>query len=173
MTLFAHHKLQAKNQTLPTLVEFAVHPSLAPYLVSTSKGYLWVDRASKTGQVRAQPVSWGDEKASKDAISMILERAQSEDWGAVFPASPEGLQEISSAMRFFHPAEVQVFRGMDTPDLLSGIPQVSWVPEGILVFVPKHRGWLATAYDIHGQSAYVIDNAAAGIAFLTTGLLVR
>jgi hypothetical protein len=173
MTLFAHHKLQTKNQALPTLVEFAVHPSLAPYLVSTSKGYLWVDRASKAGQVRAQPVSWGDEKASLEAISMILERAQSEDWGAVFPATPEGLEEISPAMRFFHPSEVQVFRGSNTPDLLSGIPQVSWVPEGVLIFVPKHRRWLATAYDIQGQSAYVVDNATAGIAFLTTGRLVR
>lgn len=173
MTLFAHHKLQAKNQTLPSLVEFPVHPSLAPYLVSTSKGYIWVERASKLGQVRAQPVSWGDEKASKEAISMIMERAQAEDWGAVFPATQDGLQEIGAALRFFQPSEIQVFRGVGAPDLLSGIPQVPWVPEGVLVFAPKHRRWVATAYDIHGQSAYVIDNATAGIAFLTTRVLVR
>lgn len=161
-----------KGSEAPPLVEPPVHPALAPYLVSGPSGFLWVERSSKEGHLRAAPVTISEGEASLRALEMIGVRASLEAWGSVFPATSEGVKEVKEAMHFFHPEELQAFSGENFPPIVQGVMQVPWVPKGTMIIVPKTRKFVGTCYGIAGRWAYVVDNAVAGVAFLTTGEVV-
>jgi hypothetical protein len=103
------------GQRLPLMMEFAVPPT-EPYLVSSSRGLMWIPR-SRSGRIRAavrESPSTGD--FFRDVIRETTSRGLASEWGNVHDLSPDGIKAAIEHLKFY---------GLDKIVLLAS-PQTSW-----------------------------------------------
>lgn len=155
---------QALDKALP-IMEVPVDADLAPYLVSSLRGTVWVPKASQKGFIRtAFRTSAGLEA---ELIQAVLNRSQAEGWGSVQPFSPAGLKAAGEYLRSYEIKDIDCLVNPQTSLVLGkeSVPTV-WVPPGMALLVPKNRTFLGTLHFVSKeQVAAVVHNASRGMAF--------
>jgi hypothetical protein len=150
-----------KNKQVPLLMEFEVNPDLAPFLVSSPKGLIWIEKAGENSQVRAAPTKMS--YLQRNLLLDLLEKSIEERWGNVFPMSEEGVKACLEHLNEFGEIEILAHPKQDT--FGQEVVQVSWVPKGCLVFVPKERGYLGSIGVFRtGEKVVLIHNPRLGVA---------
>lgn len=151
----------------PVHVSLAVDPQTAPYLVTSSKRVVWVDRPRPGDTVWAVFRSVSPDELFRELILSIVEKAQGEDWGCIF-----GTDQVDKACLRLCEYDLPETELLVSPEFsLEGlnIPAVlaPWLPTGHAVVVPINRDFLGTVVDLgeHGVAA-LIHNAARGISIL-------
>ena len=166
----------------PVMMEFSVNPELAPFLVTSSTGMLWVGEAHPGNIVKAavRPIPDLGE-FFRDAVDAVAALGQGAQWGNVHPLTPEGLDAAIEHVTFYDlpdlelliPIPPKVQEGETKPPKpfwrSAGIPirPTSWLPQDCLVVVPKNRDYVGMVGRLTPK-AYVgvIHNASRSLGIV-------
>lgn len=157
----------------PFLMEVPLPKGLdGPFLVSSSKDFLWVADRLSNDTIRAAVRKSSLPDMFRSLVQRALENALLEGWGSCHPSTSEGLREAAGHLMEYGMGDMEILYAQDfdiqTLDILS-LPasEASWLPSGWAVVVPSNRGYLGTAFDFGGGNhAAVLHNASRAIGFL-------
>lgn len=151
----------------PQLIELTVNPELAPFLVSSTRSVVWVERAGSHNQLRAAVRA--KRGLESDIIVAIAERGARENWGNVHPLTTEGVQKCAEHLRFYGFDSLEVLVAPDTNVEhvdFQGLPTVKapWVPLGAVVVVPLDRSFVGSLGVVGKLKALaLVHNASRGV----------
>ena len=158
-------------------LEIPVSSDSAPYLVSKSRGFLWLNRSHK-GNIRSAILPGDcDESKFVEVVREVQSHGSELQWGNTFPQSQEGLLEALRYMRFYGHEEMEVLTSdntLDVPDTglapWDGVTKVlcPWVPPMCSVVVPQDRTYLGMVGKLKDSHTFIVHNPARGMAILGT-----
>ena len=159
------------NKLKPSpMVEFTVNPELKPFLITSSRSYLWREDAKREDNhyIVLSAVRPLKDNPQAEAIAAIIERSVSEEWGSVHPFSEEGfeacldyLEDLGGEVDILVNAEDEVPFGEEY------LTRTSWVPKRCAVFVPRDRRLLGDAlvFEKTDLGSLCLFNVVLGVAF--------
>lgn len=154
---------------VPLMVEIPVEAELAPFLVSSSKDVLWVER-SHQGHARAAVRKATVPELDRQFIGAVRTRGADDGWGNVHPMTLDGLRAGVAHLSEYGFTDLDYFVSVGgTAPTAPGLSplEASWVPSGHAVLLPKNREYVGVTLDFgHGNHATVIHNAARGVVVL-------
>jgi hypothetical protein len=169
---------------MPLLIDdILVNPETAPYLVSSTQGLVWVEKAGTGNKIRAA-VNHDKIPPGHLFFSVIQEvaaRSRSDSWGSVRPFTREGLKEAVAYLNFYELLDFELLVSSWSKDENSGfglgedsldIPvcSCSWLPKGWAVLVPRDRSFVGTLGHLSNyRTIVIVHNASRGIAILNNG----
>lgn len=172
---------KAKKGMTPLILEFHVDPQTAPYLVSASKGVMWIDEpfAGDSPFIKAavrKGITPGD--IFTEAAKAIFAKATEMKWGSAHPFTEEGLSAAIDHVSSYSLGSLDII--VSPRPLLDGgtLPQwirdrelgenlraAEWVPENCAIVIPSDRSFLGMLVHLSPLStAMAIHNAARGFA---------
>lgn len=176
------------------MLEFVVSPETAPYLVSSSKGMVWIEAAMTPtkelwpGETPAHVVRVAVRKDVKteffaEVVEHVAAKGRELEWGNVHEPTPDGVGAAIAHVRGYdlgdlcllHSRENLLFDWGDGQSikafaLANGclIQPCSWLKSDTVVIVPKNREFLGTiGYMGRKGTVVVVHNAARGMAIAT------
>jgi len=161
----------------PLILKIPISPGLdGPYLVTSSRDFLWVDRAMPGPEIRAAPRKIPLGFLFRDALQLIWAKSLEQEWGNVLPPTKEGLKSALDFLESYEvPGERHLIHGSEFP--LVGIPlsisarEEAWVPATWAVLLPEDRGYLGTTVDFAGGvKAAAFHNPSRGIVILASAV---
>jgi len=166
---------------IPLMVDdIGVNPETAPYLVSSTKDLVWIEKAHPGNKIKAAvrhgmvpgEIFWA-------VIEVVAARSRADQWGSVLPYTAAGLKAATDYLDFYGLIDMEVLvplEGKDKPKrpywlsakvLDLPIRPCSWIPDGWVVLVPRDRSFVGTIGHLTNKDAVVIvHNASRGIAIL-------
>lgn len=176
---------QAKKGLTPLILEFHVDPQTAPYLVSSSKGVMWIEDPLQgeppfiKAAVR-KGVNPGD--IFCEASKAIFAKATEMQWGSAQPFTEEGLAAAIDHVSSYSVGSLDIL--VSPKPILGGgtlplwirdreigenLRAAEWVPDNCIVVVPSDRSFLGMLVHLSPLStAMAIHNAARGFAMCWT-----
>ena len=154
------------------MLEVPVAPTLpGPFLVTSTKGLIWIADKFPSGVVRAAVRKVPLPFLYRETLEAIEALARGNQWGSVQAQTPEGVKAAWEYLAEYDLTEVECLFGSGFPVEILPVDLPSeeevWVPDGWAILIPKDRGFVGTSFDFGaGQVASVIHNAARGIGFL-------
>lgn len=156
----------------PLMLEVDVPEHTAPYLVSSSKSFVWVERVSVSKRVRAA-VRQDTTPAAlfQETLTHIIERGRQDKWGNVHPFTERGLLEAIAHVEGYDLGEIELLMNTVPPwaDNLKGyiIHKTVWLPENCALVLPVDKEFVGVLVHLNEKKmACVVHNAgrAVGIA---------
>jgi len=170
-----------KKNKIPVMVDdISVNPDTAPYLVSSSKGHVWVEKAHP-GDVIKAAVRHGvvPGEIFMSVVEEIAARGLADEWGNVQPFTEAGFSAAVAHLESYDLVEVEVLvpltgKGRTPRPLWLGtrahdfpVRPCSWLHDGWAVVVPKDRAFVGALGHITSKDIVVIvHNASRGVAIL-------
>lgn len=174
-----------RKGVFPLMLEFNVDPQTAPYLVSSSSDFLWLESPhTQEGKTLVKAAIRKGGTLSDlfwSATKMMYDRALQDQWGSIHSFSEEGLEAAVAHIQSYDLGEVDILVAPAGPD--KERPQwlqdldpgqrlrvTSWVPEDCIVVVPAERQFLGLLIRLsHNTAAISIHNASRGFAMCWDG----
>ncbi len=167
-------KAMQKKGVMPLMMEFQVAPETAPYLVSATNSFLWVEKPHHGSVVKAAVRVCTPGEVFQEIVLEVARRGIVDEWGNVRPFTQQGLEAVQAHLEsyglteldFLAPPEVQK---KARPKWVKDLPlrPTSWVPEGWLVVVPKNREYVGLLGHLDASHIVsVVHNASRGIGLL-------
>jgi hypothetical protein len=175
-----------RKNSIPIMMEFPVNPELTPFLVSTMRATLWVNRAPN-GIVRAAT------RKMENLPDYFLEVARSVtsagrkyQWGNVHPLTKEGIQGAIEHVRSYDLNELELLANpkmnwegispewktddKSIPVALFGLPlqPATWLPTDTVLVIPRDREFVGFVLLFQERIASVVHNASRGIGVATS-----
>jgi len=160
-----------KGSRLPQFLEFVANPEMAPFLVSSTRSVLWVERAGKQSQVRAAVRPLKDLEV--EVVTAVIVRGLQSKWGNIQPLTTTGIQACRNYLNDYDITQVQALvspgtnlEGVDLGDL--PLQEAPWLPLDAVVVVPTDRKLLGTLGQInqtHGLALVHNPSRGIGVAF--------
>jgi len=173
-------KMKLPKKGTPLALECEVSPDTAPYLVTSSKGLVWVPQTSADGTIKAAVrLKTQPEQFFLDVVEAVHKAGQHWEWGNVLPMTPEGLEEAITHVEEYELGEIEIL----VPPSVEGEPSpgmeiatklnkphrpTSWLPRDLAVIVPKDRTFVGSVYRIGKDIVGVVHNAARGLAIVSS-----
>jgi len=166
----------------PLVVEdVPVDPQTAPYLVTSSKGVLWIEKPHPGDVVKLAVRDVTPGALFTELLEAVIARSEEEGWGSVVPYSEEGMKEAIQYLDSYDLRDVEVLipptPKKDWPDWLLyknlnlPVRPSSWIPAGHAVVVPHDREYVGMLGHLDGRRvAAIVHNAPRGIAILKSKL---
>jgi len=145
-------------------------PEAGPFLITSSKNVLWVERAFPGGFLRVAVQRTAPEPLFRKIVEAIAERGVESEWGNVVPATHKGMEQAIEHLKYYGISELEFLHGKGfKPAKDMGIPTslAPWVPDKWGVLLAKDRSYVGTVYELGGGVVgAVIHNASRGVAIL-------
>lgn len=154
----------------PLFLEFPVPSGTAPYLVSGTRGPVWLGRAVG-GVVRSalRRGPWVEERDALEAARDCFAEGAKNSWGNWFPLSKEGLAAAAGRLDEYGLAPVEFLAHPDEKVSVpsrSRLTRVNWMPRGAALAVPADRELLGVRVELEGSHALVAHNPARALVLL-------
>lgn len=162
------------KKAAPLMMEFPINPEMGPFLVSSTRGVMWVWAHASKVRAAFRPMQRG--LFFSEVLEAVVEMGMESEWGNVRSFSPEGLLQAVAHLRSYGFDDVEVLSHPDTEwgvDFLKndktvlGFPleEADWVPRGTLAVVPQDRDYVGSVHLCGGSHGIaVVHNASRGIA---------
>ena len=171
-----------KKGAIPLGVDVPVNPDTAPYLVSSSLSYVWVEGPHPGDIVKAavrKIKTPGD--AFRDVLAILESRGRKDNWGNVHPFSEDGVWEALHHLEYYGIEEIEVLvprervgkKGVTPyhrPEWLKKdsfnvhLRPTSWLPDDTAVALPIDRNFFGTMGHLNPLTIIVVvHNASRGI----------
>lgn len=156
-----------RGRVQPQMLEFQVNPELAPFLVSSTRSVLWVEKAGTSENVRAAVRARRGLEA--ELIGAIAEMGTRADWGNIHPLTTMGVKACADHLGFYGLDQLEVLVAPDTNiddvDFKKlKVIEAKWVPLDAAVVVPVDRGFVGTLGTLGQHKALaLIHNASRGV----------
>lgn len=165
-------------EKVPPFVAFTVNPELGPFLVSSSRSFLWRPSAKKEADGKYIVLSATrtiSDNPQAEILAALVQRSLAEDWGNVFEATPDGFEEALGHMNDFE-GEIDVL--VNTNDTIDFdieedlLTRTTWVPPKTLIVVPRDRRLLGDllVFERTDYWAAVVYNAMNGLSIIVEDL---
>lgn len=169
-----------RRKGAPLMMEFKVNPATGPFLVSSTRGVVWV--SPREPIVRAAFRIVDSETLFRDVVQSVVETGVASNWGNVHPLNMEGVlaaiaylrsYELSSLEILMHPGaqkslplSIRETDGGETVRTLCGFPveMADWLPPETLIVVPQDRDYVGFFLSYGERGVAVVHNASRGIA---------
>ena len=159
-----------KNALMLDQVPASEDPEAGPFLITASKGVLWVERAFPGGFLRVATQHTAPEPLFLQLVEAIAVRGAESNWGNVVPATYAGMGQAVEHLNYYGMSDLECLYGKGFKPLKNiGIPTslVSWLPDKWGVLLAKDRSYVGTLYDLSdGVVAGVLHNASRGVVVL-------
>ena len=145
-------------------------PDAGPFLITSSRSLMWVDRAFPSGFLRVAIREVGPTSLFGSMIEAIADKGTELKWGNILRATSKGIKDAVAHLAYYDITDVEILHGDQfTVRLPPGIEGtcVPWMPHGWAAVVPVDRSYVGTVYDLgDGHVGGVIHNASRGVAIL-------
>lgn len=173
VTRISKGNLPKKGRVLA--MECEVSPDTAPYLVTSSKGLTWVPHASAAGSINAAVrLKTQPDQFFVDCVEAIHEAGLTWGWGNVLPMTRLGVAKAVEHVVGYDLGEVELLAPPNSPHIALGtgfdipIRPSSWLPDDLMVVVPKDRGFVGLVYRVTSNDMVgLVHNAARGISLVS------
>jgi|TARA_R110000824_G_scaffold48399_25_gene136757 hypothetical protein len=159
-----------KNALMLDQVPASEDPEAGPFLITASKGVLWVERAFPGGFLRVATQHTEPETLFRLMVEAVAARGGESEWGNVDTATHKGMSQGISHLHYYGFKDLECLCGKGfKPKDVVGIPAttVDWLPDGWGVLLPKDRSYVGTVYDLgEGTLGGVLHNASRGVVVL-------
>lgn len=142
-----------------------------PYLITSSKSLLWIERAFPGGFLRVAVRQHNLTELYASLVQAIAQEGQDRDWGNVFPPTVEGVVEAVKYLEYYDLTPVDLLHGSDFDlDLPSDIyfqtHEVPWLEPNSAVLLPT-RDFVGTCYVFSkGHMGALVHNPSRGVVVL-------
>lgn len=155
---------------VPLMVEFRVNPETAPFLVSSTRSFVWV--TPKNDRVRAAIRPLGDggiEGVLRDLVVAIADTGAAGRWDNVHPYSPTGLAAARAHLAYYDLKETGVVAHPDTDTTPlrvadDAVARATWVPMGWAVVLPTDREFVGFLVTSENRYLVVAHNTSRAVA---------
>ena len=170
---------------IPVMMEFPVNPSLTPFLVSSSKGTLWVGPRGNVVLAATRKMPNLPDYFWEVVRSTIME-GRREGWDNAHPLTKAGIEAAIEHVKYYDFDDLEILANPATPwgDIepewaikqgeiplvLLGLPlqPATWLPAHTVVVVPKDRQYVGFVLLLQEHIASVVHNASRGIGIATS-----
>lgn len=151
-------------------MEFPVSPESAPYLVSSTRTVLWVERAFND-RVRAAARRVETGALMLEIIRAVQKRGREEKWGNAFPFTAQGVKDAISYLEYFGLTDVEILlnpaNDLWDQDQEPARTRLPWLPVGMGVVVPMDRSYLGfQARTPTNRLLSLVHNPSRGMSIL-------
>jgi hypothetical protein len=159
-----------RNALLLDQVPASEDPEAGPFLITSSKDVMWVERAFPGGFLRVAVRNDPPEKLFQTMVEAIASRGVESEWGNVDEATHGGMNRAIAHLHHYGFEDLECLhgKGFKVTDVI-GIPAtcVDWLQDGWGVLIPKDRSYVGTTYDLgDNKIGVVLHNASRGVAVL-------
>lgn len=158
-----------RKGSVPLMVEFRVNPETAPFIVSSTRSFVWV--TPRTDRVRAAIRTVGEvgiAGAFRDIVTRIVDAGVSGGWGNVHPFTPDGLAAARAHLAYYDLSDTGIVAHPDTDVSPLGvgddIERAAWVPEGWAVVLPTDREFVGFLVVSEDRYLVVVHNSSRAVA---------
>ena len=160
-------KQTRRGRIQPQMMEFQVNPELAPFLVSSTRSVMWVDKAGTSENVRAAIRARRGLEA--ELVGAIADMGTRVEWGNIHPLTTMGVKACADHLQFYGLDQIEVLVAPDTD--IEGVDfkklkviEAKWMPLDAVALVPVDRGFVGTLGTLGTQKALaLIHNASRGV----------
>jgi len=159
----------AKRPLMLDNVPVSPDPNAGPFLITSSRSLLWVERAFETGFLRVAVRQIGAQDLYGDLIAEIAREGSDREWGNVVEPTPDGIAAGLAHLEYYGLPEPTLLYGESfdigvAPDM-ERVP-VSWLPPSWGVLVPD-REYVGTVYLFgEGFVGAIVHNPSRGVVVL-------
>lgn len=153
----------------PLMMDGVPVPDSGPYLITSSKSLMWVERSFAGGFLRLAVRQQSADGLYRDLVEAIADEGVRREWGNVHPATTEGVLEGLNHLHYYDLPDSTLLYGSDfdiglAPDLERA--PADWLPSTWAVLVPD-RAYVGTAYVFGDQHlAAVVHNPSRAVVVL-------
>lgn len=164
-------KISVDTNRIPLMIELQVDPTIAPYLVSSTKNFMWMEKPLRNNMIRVAIRNESIDQLYGEIVQTIYEMGEHCEWENSHPMSISGLNKAIDYLKYYGISDVEVLSSED--DLLElgssfngvTVSKVSWLNKSYVV-VPKDRSYLGSITDFgDNKYAILIHNPSRGISF--------
>jgi hypothetical protein len=151
-------------------VPASTDPDAGPFLITSSRALMWVDRAFPSGFLRVAVRETGPAPLFRAMIEAIADRGSASGWGNVAPTTIAGIKKATDHLSYYGITDIELLHGKGFA--IEGAQEISttlvpWMPDGWGALVARDRSYVGTVYDFgEGHIGGVIHNASRGVAIL-------
>jgi len=144
-------------------------PEAGPFLVTSSRSVLWIERAFGEGFLRVAVRKEAKAALYRTIVEEIAHEGVLREWGNVQPPTTEGILEGMKHLYYYDMSDLSLLYGEEfdigmAPDI-SRIP-ADWLPPTWAVLVPE-RTYVGTLYLLgEGFLGAVVHNPSRGVVVL-------
>ena len=148
-------------------VPASTDPDAGPFLITSSKSLLWVERAFDAGFLRVAVREDHLDPLYRSIIEEIAMQGVAREWGNVHPPSKDGVLAAIAHISYYGIPDPVLLYGSEfdigmAPDL-PRVP-VDWLPPTWGVVIPDDRSFVGTAYVFGGgHLGAVVHNPSRGV----------
>jgi len=146
-----------------------VPPEAAPFLITSSKNLLWVERAFGEGFLRLGVRETTLDELYRSMVESIAEMGSEREWGNVIHATKDGVLKGLAYLHSYDLTDASLLYGEDFDiSLAPSLPRVpaDWLPAKWAVLVPS-REYVGTAFMFgKGHVGAVVHNPSRGVVVL-------
>jgi len=161
-------KTTRNGRVPPQMLEFQVNPDLAPFLVSSTRAVLWVEKSGSSDNIRAAVRARRGLYA--ELVGAVVEMSIRADWGNTQPLTTAGIKSCADHLKFYGLEKIEALVAEDTDVSKVDFKKIhvvkaKWVPLDAVVLVPVDRGFVGTLGTLGTHKAVaLIHNASRGMA---------
>lgn len=164
-------KIEVDTDRTPLMIELPVDPTIAPYLVSTTKSFLWLEKPLRNNKLRVAIRKESLDQLFGEIVQNIYEMGVDSSWGNSYALSKEGIQKSIEYLQYYGIKEVEIFTSENDPLSLGAVfgkyavTKVNWLSDCYVV-LPKDRSYFGSMTDFGSDNyAILIHNPSRGISF--------
>lgn len=145
-------------------------PDAGPFLITSSKSLMWVERAFRGGFLRVAVRTLSAHDLFRSLVEAVVDEGFGRGWGNVSPSSKEGVLSGLAHLSYYGLSDPVILYGSDFDiSIVSDLPRVpaDWLPPTWAVMLPGDRSFVGTAFLFRdGNVGAVVHNASRGIVVL-------
>lgn len=170
----------APGTKTPLMMEFKVNPATGPFLVTSTRGVMWV--SPREPKVRAAFRDIQQDTFFREVVQAVADTGVEASWGNVQPLTAAGLlaaiahvrsYDLSALEVLMHPKTVindlpvrETTEAEEVVRTICGFPVefADWLDVGVVVVLPQDRDYVGFIVARGGRGVAVIHNASRGMA---------
>lgn len=145
-------------------------PDAGPFLITSSKALMWVERAFRGGFLRVAVRKATPHDLFRDLVDTISTESVDREWGSVQPCTKAGVLEGLAYLSYYELVDPILLYGSDFDiSLAADIPRApaDWLHPAWGVLIPSNREYVGTAFLFRdGHVGAVLHNPSRGVVVL-------
>ena len=144
-------------------------PDAGPFLVTSSRDFIWVDRAFQGGFLRVAVREESPGAVFLGLVEAIASEGVKRHWGNTFSASKEGVLQAIARFHYYELPNPTLLYGEDfNIEFAPSVDRVpaEWLPSGWAVMVPD-REYVGTLFEVGDKHVGAVShNPSRGVVVL-------
>ena len=166
--------VELPHKTRPLMLDNVPAPSdpdAGPFLISSSRGLMWVERAFGGGFLRVAIRRVEPHDLFRSVVREVSREGNNRGWGNTFPATASGVDSAFAHVDYYELPNPMLLHGATWTEIPEGrlSRRVEWMPEGWAIVLPD-REYVGTVFTLgDGHVGLLCHNPSRGMAILRPG----